>query len=404
MDWRNRYRPGRFRSASFHVRRHDLTAGRRLARHEYPQRDIPYMEDTGRSAREYLVEAFVIGSDYMFARDALIDAIEQPGAGQLVHPYYGTVRVVVSDKVKITETTDEGGMARFSIPFVEAGEQHEPGSVDDTEFLLGNQFDVSLDAFRKDFCDRFSVDGVLDFVSADAMNNVTGLLNMSVFSSVMGNLSLIQADPASLLFNLLPQNLASSLHNPGLLAGGIVSLITGFKGSTSTKGIVSNNSVSSLINYDLPALPISSYTPSRERQSSNRDALVDLVVQTAATTQVTDLATSDPQTIEDAVDVIDDIVDLADKVLLKNGIGYQAADALVQLRTDALRHFKARTANLPRSISVINHVPMPAIVLAHDFYGERWNTFKRDHDIVQRNRIRHPGFVPAGRKIQLISE
>ena len=71
----------------------------------------------GRRAREYSIEAFVLGSDYMRARDALLEAIEAPGAGQLVHPWHGTVNVTVA-AASLNESTERGGMAVFSLTFV----------------------------------------------------------------------------------------------------------------------------------------------------------------------------------------------------------------------------------------------------------------------------------------------
>lgn len=144
MAWRDNLRQASFRGVKFNVDSSGLSIGRRIARHEYPQRDIPYPEDMGRRAREYKVEAFVLGdpagdNDYMVPRDALIEAIEKAGPGQLVHPYYGTVAVTVFGEVTLSESTREGGMAKFTITFLEAGKQEEPKTSDDTEAKLAEQ-------------------------------------------------------------------------------------------------------------------------------------------------------------------------------------------------------------------------------------------------------------------------
>lgn len=78
------------------------------------------------------MEAFVLGPDYMKDRDALIDALETPGAGQLVHPYYGSLVVTVSSDIDVSETSQQGGMARISATFVEAGELNAPEVTEDT--------------------------------------------------------------------------------------------------------------------------------------------------------------------------------------------------------------------------------------------------------------------------------
>ena len=63
MAWSDQLRPASFRGVPFVVLAGTVSAGRRLARHEYPQRDIPYMEDMGRRAREYKVEGSIICPD-----------------------------------------------------------------------------------------------------------------------------------------------------------------------------------------------------------------------------------------------------------------------------------------------------------------------------------------------------
>ena len=137
MAWRDELRSASFRGVPFQVEGGTLTFGRRLAVHEYPQREKPYVEDLGKKAREYRLDAFVIGPDYMDKRDALIAALETPGAGQLVHPYFGSVVVTVTGDITVTEMTDRGGMAQISTTFIEAGELNAPDVLTDTVAAVG---------------------------------------------------------------------------------------------------------------------------------------------------------------------------------------------------------------------------------------------------------------------------
>ena len=90
-------RSASFRGVRFDVDARTVTVGRRVVLHEYPQRVTPYAEDLGRKARRYKVDAFIIGSDSAIRRDLLLAALEKPGPGQLVHPDFGTLMVVVPD-------------------------------------------------------------------------------------------------------------------------------------------------------------------------------------------------------------------------------------------------------------------------------------------------------------------
>ena len=137
MSWKNKLRPASFRGASFGVESHQTEQGRRTQVHEYPGRDDPYVEDLGLKAGTFSVRGFCIGADYMAARDKLLEACNQPGAGQLVNPYLGTQNVVCT-AVSLSETADEGGMARFDLSFVVAGKNQYPAQ---TEDLIGSLLD-----------------------------------------------------------------------------------------------------------------------------------------------------------------------------------------------------------------------------------------------------------------------
>lgn len=109
-----------YRGVPFFVLAGELAGGRRTQVHEFPLRDTPVVEDLGRRATRLSVDGYVVGDDYMQQRDALRGALEDAaGAGELVHPYHGVLRVVC-DTMRIRETRADGGVATFSLEFVEA--------------------------------------------------------------------------------------------------------------------------------------------------------------------------------------------------------------------------------------------------------------------------------------------
>lgn len=390
MAWRDELRTASFRGVPFQVEQGTIVAGRRLARHEYPQRDVPYLEDMGRKAREYKVEAFIIGLDYMAGRDELLAAIEEAGAGQLVHPWHGTLNVTVSD-CQLTESTQHGGLARFALTFVEAGRQIEPNTAVDTEGELDAQYGQCDADFAADFAENFSIDDLPEFVVQDALESMNVLLELPEMS--LGDLGWIRSDPLSSLTALLPENLLGSLGNPLALAGGVLSLVR------------LADSVTGLFGYQRPMAAASStyYTPSRTAQNANRSAIVGLVQQAATARRISDLAKSEPATLDDARIARREIVQRADTVLLNEYTGQRAASAIFQLRTDAIAHFSRLQPSLPRVVDLLPQAVRPALVLAHDFYGDSWLDASREDELLVRNRVRHPGFVPAGQSLELVS-
>ncbi len=388
MAWRADLRTSSFRGVPFHVDQGTVGAGRRLARHEYPQRDIPYLEDMGRKAREYKVEAYIIGTDYMAGRDALLAAIEEAGAGQLVHPYHGTLQVTASD-CQLTESTQHGGLAKFSITFVEAGQQQEPTTGVDTEGVLDAQYDVCEAAFADDFAQSFSVANMPEFAVRDALDSANSLLALPEMS--LGNLSWIRSNPLSALTSLLPENLFGSLRDPLSLATGILALVRRAE------------SVMGLFSFSRPPVSAAFYTPTRMAQSSNRSSFTSLAQQAATARRIMDMAKSEPATLEDARIARSEIVYRADAVLLDENTGQRSADAIMQLRTDAVSHFSQMQPSLPNLVSLTPQAVRPAMVVAHEFYGDDWLDAGRADELLSRNDVRHPGFVPAGSLLELIS-
>lgn len=125
MSWRDRYTRASFRGIPFEVRRAEGEGGRRQPEHLFPSRDRATYDDLGRRPRVYQIEGYLIGPDYDLERTRLWLALEAEGPGRLVHPYYGTLLVLVP-RFRFSEETDEGGMARVTfeareaVPFVQA--------------------------------------------------------------------------------------------------------------------------------------------------------------------------------------------------------------------------------------------------------------------------------------------
>lgn len=140
MSWHDSIAQGRFREVPFYLEGHDASGGRRVASHEYPMLDTPYTQDLGRKQRRFGVQAFVLGADYDIDRDKLINALEQIGAGELIHPFLGRLNVVL-ESYSVSESTAKGGMASFNIVFLESGLESAPRAVRDTQKAVKDKSD-----------------------------------------------------------------------------------------------------------------------------------------------------------------------------------------------------------------------------------------------------------------------
>ena len=174
MSWREQYQSGRYRGAVFYTLRSDRQGGRRLALHEYPAKDIPWAEDLGRRARRFDLELFVIGDDYMAARDQLLAALEARGPATLQHPYYGACQVSVK-QYRVNESTANGGLATFSVTFVETGRPAYPTARVDTQALVQARAREALAQAQAACAESFSIQKQPGFVALAATDILTRL-------------------------------------------------------------------------------------------------------------------------------------------------------------------------------------------------------------------------------------
>jgi prophage DNA circulation protein len=389
MAWRDQLSIASFRGIVFQVEAATTAIGRRLARHEYPQRDTPWMEDMGRKAREYKVDAYILGADYMQGRDQLILEIEKAGAGLLVHPYYGTVNVTVSD-CQISESNQHGGMVKFSLTFVEAGEQNEPGAQTDTEGELTNQLDACNATIAQDFSESFSLDDVNDFALQDALDFANDLLQQLQIG--IQQYEWIRSDPLTALNALLPENIQAALGNPIDFANGVIALM----GNMDNLGLLLDGDD----NNDPTVTPGAGVV--RTKTESNRVALHNLVQHLATAQQVVNLALTDHASLDDARAAQTEILLRVDDVMFDTTSAPATVDAMLQLRTLAAAHFIRTQITLPKLLTLRPQTELPALVHAHALYGDAWLEQDREAEVIRRNHVRHPLFVPAGRDMHMV--
>jgi prophage DNA circulation protein len=120
-------RPASFRGVPFGVLDASDQRGRNTVIHEFPLRDKVFVEDMGRARRSISLTAFVVGPGFEARRDALIAALEKPGPGTLVHPWLGTFQASLSALATIDQSAQDGGYVAFGLQFVEDMAPEAPG-------------------------------------------------------------------------------------------------------------------------------------------------------------------------------------------------------------------------------------------------------------------------------------
>lgn len=401
MTWRDQYQHGSFRGAAFRTEAHELSGGRRVATFEFPGRDQPVTEDLGRRARKFSIDCHVVGADYRVGRDALIDALEASGAGLLIHPWHGQMMVVVED---FTSSEDQaGGICQFSISFGEAGQAVSAPVAAPSGQAAAIAADAHAVAAPASFLKRFSIDGVAGFVEQSASNLITGMVEVSkIAAGLQGGFGpALRAFDAGLRY--LPGNVSSLLRSPLNLAHAMIGLV----GAVSLLGGGARSRILSLTQMIdwTPADPLfPEITVSRQREADNRDALLWLFRSAAASELVRTASAATYASYEDAVATRDLVAGRLDVLAMAAAdLGDdERAESFDGLRRALVRDMAARVPTLARLFEIETMATEPALVIANRVYGSS-GVEATAAEIVARNRLPHPGFVPGGRAIELLT-
>ena len=393
MAWRDELQAASFKGASFKTNSSDLQSGRRVVEHEYPQRDVPYGEDLGRQARRFTLDAFVLGADYLTQKNALLDACESEGPGELIHPYYGS-RQVLCTSVRIREAINDGGVARFSLTFNEAGQQQFPSATTDLPAAVAKAADNALQSMVESFAEQFSVLQQPQFVLDQAVAFMDA--SMSQMQTIANRILNPVADLLQSI-NDLKNGAGNLIATPGRMANRFkqtLGALTGSLNRTPESIAALQILVTQFIAND--TAPV--ITPSRKQAQNNQRAL-NQMVQGMALVETLRLSS------DVAFDSFDDAISVRVQLLARVDVLELEASDAVFLAMQALRSVFSQAVpkpdqSLPRIVEYVPVQTLPALVIAYDVYGDA----TRELDIINRNKtkIAHPGFVSGAESLEIL--
>ena len=141
MSWRDDLRPASWRGVEFGVLDQGGKFGRDTEVHRYPFRNSVWVEDTGMATRKHGLRGFLVGDDVAAQLLAMIEAVEQEGAGELMHPVLGLRNCHCVDFEQSTRS-DLGRVVEIRMAFVESGGDPLSGISTDFAGMVGK---LSLD-------------------------------------------------------------------------------------------------------------------------------------------------------------------------------------------------------------------------------------------------------------------
>lgn len=405
-----------FRGVAFHVKKRSRGGGRRGPTHEAPQRDEPDGEDLGRKVRTFSVDALIIGdgdsdadrqSDCNRKTIKLIAALEdKAGPGIYRDPWHGLWSVICRSHSAVDDE-DRQFVTTLSLSFEESGEARYPLAALDTATGVDLSADALSDASSSVFDRAFSVAKMPQYVLNSANSAVSGLLG-DIDSLPLTQLSRTAAmgigDASGSVSSL--RSRTSSLMSGGGLGSALSSLFRQLGSASYSRRArlgdpasvrMSFASLSSWGDTD----PASGATSSRRTEAANTAALSNLVRRLAAAEEARALAATTWDSQDQAIAQRNQALGHLDAVMDAAGnSGDDGVFSAAQSLAVAVTKDVAARAPAARVRTASFDTVLPACVIAHKLLGDG----TRADDIVRRNGISNPAFVPAKTALEYISD
>ncbi|EAA9054493.1 multidrug DMT transporter permease [Salmonella enterica] len=454
---------GSFRNVPFLIYKEQRErGGRNIVKREYPLRESGGADDLGPKLPAFTFTVIVQGDDAQAQRKALRDALYAPGAGELIHPDYGTLNVLI-DNFESRYNVSEQRVVEFTINATPQANDTAPDAQKDTATALTTKAGNGLNSIFNTLADGWAVvsdnlhdlQAMADTVSGkiDALENTVSSVGImqdissfsASFSAMKGNITALITSPlrmaqqfAGIFSGLIAlpslpslsllgdkkRNQSGGAYTGASPAG---SLSTPDEAVRSQGGTQLYQALSAFYDTlvtqdrqrDLNSLTPTTQANIRLIQSVMQSAVVLAQVQTAAslltiavaqaaTPAGTGATTDTPITVpllQSAADVqaVSHMLgqSLDAQVLAFSGQGYtRTALALREARLSLVEDLTTRGVQLPGVSSVAVRTTEPALVTLYRATGNsvQWQRF------VRRNGVVHPLFVPGGSVVEVIDE
>lgn len=135
--WMSQLQPASFAGVEFVVSDDVYTSGRRVAIHEYPFRDKPWVEDLGLHTCNIEFSGYLCGDDCYSQRDQLKKALETSVDGTLVHPSLGSVHASLIN-ASFSERAEKGRVVELRLQFVLTDELKKQGTSPSDKPTIGS--------------------------------------------------------------------------------------------------------------------------------------------------------------------------------------------------------------------------------------------------------------------------
>lgn len=403
MSWRDRLQQASFRGVPFFVEGATGSGGRNVAIHEFPLQEFIVVEDMGKKAGSPGLTAFLLGPDYDLLRDELEYALDQPGPGTLVHPYKGTLSIQITEWSWSISTT-KGGYCQFNIQYVTEDAGLRTGVVsNNTAAQLDNTLTAAAVEVNGDLEKGLDSSGpahIADQVKSQLGNAISTLRSINgQIAAAMQPLDDLAND-----IDALGNELSTLISQPLLLAQKLEGVISSTLGAFSDvqQAFKAYENMMVLFGSERPISTTSANgteTANRLKMAANQQATSRLLLTHGTLAMAAQMTKADPFTsYNDAVMIRDSLLQNLDSQLTDPAMTYSTYTSLVEVQAAVVQRVNDIAPQLEKISQVALESSLPALVLAHRLYGDA----NRADELVVRNGITHPLFLPAGVALEVL--
>lgn len=406
-DFWSQLRPVSYRGVPFAVLEGDASFGRRNAIHTYPFRDGAWIEDLGKQARRVTLIGFVVGDDAIAQRNRLIQAVETPGNGELVHATLGRMTVNVLE-FSTHERWDKGRMFEVRLVCMTSVPRIWPAAAaSTTDAVTTAASGLSLSSIGAFISNIGSALQYGATVAEQAVATVqkwakTALTIAQAASSAYHLIAGAVSGPGSLLsgFSLALSQLTSSgntaLSDAAQVGDSTTATTFAQSAQTSVADAVASAggskqqiaAASQLAGYTAPV----SVTGIPQAGSVGADQTALLYRRAAVAQMAIAVSSYQPASSDEATTIRGQLLDVIDAAILEAG---NAGDddvyaSLITLKTASIQDLAAKSTGLPSMINYSFQATLPAVVLAQRLYQDS----TRADELAQSADAIHPAFMP----------
>ena len=391
-----------YKNAKFFLTRSSIAGGRKTATKDLVNSDFRIIEDLGLIQPVFSLTGVVAANggpplvvggperaqSYKQMRDALLDALQSPGPGQLIHPFYGPIENVVCKTFTISEAPSSVGTATLTMSFeISNSVVGQPFALAAVLGTITNKFDAEAAALEAAMAADFEVTESFAGNFADAVQKGRDFANdisdtadkfvqdASVVDEFSRDISQLAADMTRLV--TVPTELADKLR----------SAILSLNGLLQTPPAIFD-AMKELFDFGDLDIRFSVDTAGKQERQKNRDRLNSQMQAQALAQAYVSTAELDLPTVEDIDETSGILETQFQKIIEADAIDRDSLDALFETRIASTDFFNEQRATKPRRVGVTVNT-IPARVLAYTLYGES----DQGPDIASLNSVRDSAFI-----------